>query len=80
MRRFTLVGVDGNAFSVLGYTQKALRTAGLSDKIEEMQKKATSGNYHHLIAICDEYIDMANKAMGITDDTYTEDDYEEDYL
>ena len=30
MKPFTLVGVDGNAFSVMGYVTNAMRTAGMS--------------------------------------------------
>lgn len=82
MRRFTLVEVDtfSDTFTMIDYTEKALRTAGLEDKIEEMKQKATSSSCYCTIAICDEYIDMANRAMGITEDTYTENDYEEDYI
>lgn len=63
MKRFDLVGVDGNAFSVMGYTARALRTAGLGDKSSEMHKKATSGDYNNLLRVCMEYIDMANAAL-----------------
>lgn len=68
MKAFTLVGVDGNAFAVMGYTARALRKANLDDKINEMYEKAKGGNYHHLIAVCQEYIEMANEAMGLTED------------
>ena len=73
MKPFNLVGVDGNAFAIMGYTSNALKKAGLRDKIEEMHSKATSGNYYHLIAVCDEYITLANEALGLTEDDYGED-------
>lgn len=63
MGNFSLIGVDGNAYSIMGYTAKALRHVGLSDKVEEMYKSATKGNYYQLIAVCDEYIDMANAKL-----------------
>lgn len=63
MKAFTLVGVDGNAFSVMGYTAHALKTAGLKDKVDEMQKKATSGDYNNLLCVCMKYIDMANNKL-----------------
>lgn len=63
MKAFTLVGVDGNAFSVMGYTAHALKTAGLKDKVDEMHKKATSGDYNNLLCVCMEYIDMANNKL-----------------
>lgn len=74
MKRFTLVGVDGNAFSIMGYTANALRKAGLKDKADEMYDRATSGDYYNLIAVCDEYVEMANEALGLEDDEDEEDD------
>lgn len=61
MAKYDLVGQDGNAFALMGYIARALKNEGLRDKVEEMQKKATSGDYYHLIAVCDEYIEMANQ-------------------
>lgn len=60
MSKYTLVGVDGNAFSVMAYTAKALRREGLSNLIDEMQSKAMSGSYYNCIAVCDEYVNIAN--------------------
>ena len=61
---YTLVGVDGNAFAIMGYTARALKNEGLHDKVDEMHTKATEGDYHHLIAVCDDYITMANEAKN----------------
>ena len=60
--KYDLVGVDGNAFSVMGYVAKALKREGLRDKVDEMRKKAMSGDYNHLLTTCMDYLDMANKA------------------
>jgi len=65
MKAFSLIGVDGNAFAIMGYTAKALKKAKLNDKVNEMHDKAISGNYYHLIAVCDEYVAMANKELGL---------------
>ena len=59
--KYTLVGVDGNAFCVMGYTSRALEREGLGDLVDEMTEKATSGDYHNLLSVCMEYIDKANK-------------------
>lgn len=67
MEKFTLVGVDGNAYAVMGYTASALKRAGLRDKVEEMYKKATSGDYDNLLCVCMEYVDMANEALDLED-------------
>ena len=61
MSKYSLVGVDGNAFSIMGYTARALKREGLRDKVDEMHKRAESGDYDNLIRVCLEYVDMANK-------------------
>ena len=68
MARFSLVGVDRNAFAIMGYTASCLRHAGLRDKVDEMRMKAMSGDYWNLIAVCDEYVEMANEALGAEDE------------
>ncbi len=63
MDRFSLVGVDGNAYSVMGYTARALKRTGLRNKVDEMYKRATSGDYNNLLRVCMEYIDIANSTI-----------------
>ena len=58
--KYCLVGVDGNAFSLMGYTARALKNEGLGNLVDEMHRRATSGDYNNLICVCDEYITMAN--------------------
>ena len=60
--KYDLVGVDGNAFMVMGYTARALKNEGLKDDVPEMQSRAMSGDYDNLLSVCVEYIDKANKA------------------
>ncbi len=57
---YSLVGVDGNAFSVMGYTSKALRRTNHSDLIAQMHEEAMSGDYDNLLCVCMKYIDIAN--------------------
>lgn len=61
---YTLVGVNGNAYAIIGYTSRALKEQGLKDKVQEMTDKATSGDYNHLLGVCMEYIDMANEVKN----------------
>lgn len=68
MAKYDLVGVDGNAFCVMGYTAQALKREGLSNLVKEMQDKAMSGDYNNLLVVCMEYIGKANEAAGETDD------------
>lgn len=60
--KYDLVGVDGNAFAVMGYTARALKLEGLRDLVPEMQEKAMSGNYNNLLCVCLEYVTKANEA------------------
>jgi hypothetical protein len=48
-----LVGIDGNAFSLIAYTSKCLRNGKWSrEDIQAFQKIATSGDYHNVICTC----------------------------
>lgn len=61
---YTLVGVDGNAYSIMGYTAQAMRRNGFSkEEIDQMYKEATTGDYYNLIAVCDGYIDKVNERL-----------------
>jgi hypothetical protein len=57
---YSLVGVDGNAFSIMGYTARALKETGHRDLVDKMHEEATSGTYYNLIAVCDKYVSIAN--------------------
>lgn len=46
-----LIGVDGNAFNILGIVKKALERAGVSEEeVSEFYTEATSGDYTKLLA------------------------------
>lgn len=60
MEKYSLVGVDGNAFAIMGYTARALKETGHADLVENMRSRATSGDYENLIFVCQKYIDIAN--------------------
>ena len=48
-KRYSLVGQDGNAFALMGYTHQAMEDAGFSEEeINKMYDEAKSGNYYHL--------------------------------
>ena len=75
MSKYDLVGVDRNAFFIMGYVSNALRREGLKDKIAEYQAKATSSDYDHLLAISIEYVDLANEAAVKNGYEEIEDEY-----
>lgn len=60
--KYSLIGVDGNAYSIMGYTANALKREGLRNLISQMHAEATSGDYDNLIAVCFKYVEMANEA------------------
>jgi hypothetical protein len=48
--KVSLVGEDGNAYSILARVQSALRSAGVSKGEQEyFLAEATSGDYDHLL-------------------------------
>ena len=63
--KYTLEGVDGNAYSIMGYTARALKNEGLYELVDQMYEDAKSGSYTMLIVKCLEYLYKANaKARG----------------
>ena len=49
--RLTLVGLDGNAFALLGAFRRAARKQGWTDEeISAVSEKAKSGDYNNLVA------------------------------
>lgn len=72
---FSLAGVDGNAFAIMGYTKKAMESCGFSDTdVDEMLEKAKSGDYNNLIVVCDEYVQLCNAKVGNTEMLSDEED------
>lgn len=60
--KYDLVGVDGNAFSVMGYVRRAMRESGFSrEEIEGYIKDATSGDYNNLLCVSVDMIDKCNE-------------------
>lgn len=68
MEKYSLVGVNGNAYAIMGYTARALKREGLRDLVDEMYNKATQSDYDNLLQVCMEYIDKANEVAGDEED------------
>lgn len=80
--RVKLVGMDGNAYAIMGRVQEALRNAGVSEKeCKEYIAEATSGDYDNLLRVTMTWV--ATTGTGSYDDDpygQDEDDYDdEDY-
>ena len=68
MAKYSLVGVDGNAYCVMGYTTRAMKREGFSkEEVDEMYDKAESGDYNNLLRVCMDYIDKVNERVGAED-------------
>lgn len=72
MKRYTLVGCDGNAFAVMGYVNNAIRESGrvlgrnpvlTQSNIDNYVMLATSGNYDELLALSVRMIEDINDSL-----------------
>ena len=53
-----LVGLDGNAFSILGRVLRAMRAAHVpKDEMEKFSKDTMSGDYDHLLQTVIRWVD-----------------------
>lgn len=54
-----LIGVDGNAFNIMGIVITALRKAGVSwEERDEFWTEATAGNYDQLLQTCMRWVNV----------------------
>lgn len=80
MKAYTLVGVDGNAFSIMGYVRSAMKSAKMtSQDIDAYTKDAKSSDYNHLLVVSCEMIDKVNEVLGLNEYDEDEDYEDEDY-
>lgn len=62
---YSLVGVDGNAFSIMGYVGKAMKECGKpKEEVDNYYALATSADYSHLLATSMNIIDELNEMVG----------------
>jgi hypothetical protein len=60
--KYNLVGVDGNAFSVMGYVINAMRECHFSKADRDSYfNRAISGDYNHLLCVSIEMLDKCNE-------------------
>lgn len=87
---YDLVGQDGNAFALMGYTSRAMQDAYRQARRSEdekameefgqtaqkaLMKKAMSGDYNNLLCTLDDMIQKVNKYM-FPDEMNEDDDYD----
>lgn len=51
-KHYTIVGIDGNAFSIMGYVTNAMKECGCSEEeISAYSADAMSSDYRHLVGV-----------------------------
>ena len=67
--KYDLVGIDGNAYSVMAYVARAMEREGKSkEEIEAYYKDAKSSDYNHLLAVSFDMIDKLNAENESSDE------------
>ena len=80
MKAYTLIGINGNAYSIMSYVRDAMDDAKMTkDDIDAYIKDATSSDYNHLLAVSCEMIDRVNEILGLNDYDEDEDEYMDEY-
>ena len=63
-QKYNLVGIDGNAYSVMGYVIKAMKRERFSkSEIDDYRADAMSDDYNHLLSVSAEMIDKCNNKL-----------------
>lgn len=59
--KYTLEGVDGNAFAIMAYVKRAMTNEGFTKaEIDQYMTDAKSSDYNHLVLTSLEMIDACN--------------------
>lgn len=60
--KYSLVGIDGNAYSIMGYVQSAMEDVGFSkEDIDAYLDDAMSSDYTHLLGVSVKMIRECNE-------------------
>lgn len=62
--KYSLVEVDGNAYSIMGYVIRAMKDSHKTkEEIDAYTNDAMSSNYHHLICVSNDMVDKLNEEL-----------------
>lgn len=75
--KYTLIGVDGNAFSIMGYVARALKREGLEEKEEQYREEAMKGDYDNLLSVSVNWLDDLNN--GKLRKEHSEEEHNKEY-
>lgn len=60
--KYTLVGVNGNAYSVMGYVSRCMKEQGFTrEEINKYTDDAMSSDYNHLLRVSIDMVDKCNE-------------------
>ena len=63
--KLNLIGIDGNAFSIMGaFSRQAKREGWTKEEIDAVLKEAQSSDYDHLLATIADHCDMIGEEEG----------------
>lgn len=61
MKPYSLIGVDGNAYAVMGYVSRAMLRSGFTTKErDEYLADAQSDDYDHLLTVSVDMVEKVN--------------------
>ena len=61
---YSLVGVDGNAYLIMAYVQRAMRQCGKTREEQDAYiNDAENGDYDHLLSVSMDMIDKLNEEI-----------------
>lgn len=64
MKPYDLVGVDGNAYAVMGYVSRAMLRSGFTTKeCDEYLADAQSDDYDHLLTVSVDMVEKVNEKL-----------------
>ena len=65
-KEYSLIGIDGNAFSIMGYVQRAMKEVNLKEtEMQKYRNDAMSSDYNNLLRISQIAIEKCNDALNI---------------
>lgn len=65
MRKYDLAGIDGNAFSVMGYVIRCMKSRNMDqESIDNYLKEVKSCDYNHLLAVSAERIELCTLCIS----------------
>lgn len=62
---YSLIGIDGNAYSIMGYVSRAMKDTGhTKEEVDAYLKDAMSSDYSHLVRVSNNMIEKINNMGG----------------